>query len=211
MIFTIPLRRAMVTNSDLPYPEGLAAAEVLRVGSDVRGETASEAGDAREGLMAVIYGALASAGLAALAATRIAAGEVQSYFRIGNSATGYDIGLSLALFGAGHLVGLSVGLALLLGVAIAWGGAVPILTAMTHMAAGQSVADFAGADLVEQGALHGRRRDRRLGLVDAGQAGRPVATGLAATLANARSRGEIQPDRQGPVAAFDRAAGPSAA
>ena len=30
MLFTIPLRRAMVTTSDLPYPEGVAAAEVLR-------------------------------------------------------------------------------------------------------------------------------------------------------------------------------------
>ena len=33
VLFTIPLRRALVTNSDLPYPEGVAAAEVLKVGS----------------------------------------------------------------------------------------------------------------------------------------------------------------------------------
>ena len=64
----------------------------------------------------------------------IAAAEVQTYFRVGKGASGYDIGLSLALFGAGHLVGISVGMALLLGVVIAWGGAVPILTAMTAMA-----------------------------------------------------------------------------
>ena len=42
VLFTIPLRRALVTTSDLPYPEGVAAAEVLKVGSGRRGETADE-------------------------------------------------------------------------------------------------------------------------------------------------------------------------
>ena len=74
VLFTIPLRRALVTNSDLPYPEGVAAAEVLKVGSGTRGETKDETGEAREGLVAVILGSVASAGLAILTATRIAAG-----------------------------------------------------------------------------------------------------------------------------------------
>ena len=55
VVFTIPLRRALVTNSDLPYPEGVAAAEVLKVGAGTRGETKDEAkadtGEAREGLV----------------------------------------------------------------------------------------------------------------------------------------------------------------
>src|SRR5712671_4982138 len=42
VVFTIPLRRALVTTSDLPYPEGVAAAEVLKVGSGTRGETKDE-------------------------------------------------------------------------------------------------------------------------------------------------------------------------
>ena len=54
VLFTIPLRRALVTTSDLPYPEGVAAAEVLKVGSGTRGETKDETGEAREGLMAVV-------------------------------------------------------------------------------------------------------------------------------------------------------------
>lgn len=49
VVFTIPLRRALVTNSDLPYPEGVAAAEVLKVGSGTRGETKDDTGEAREG------------------------------------------------------------------------------------------------------------------------------------------------------------------
>jgi len=132
VLFTIPLRRTLVTHSDLPYPEGVAAAEVLIVGAEAR-EAGSDT-QSREGLLAVIYGALASAGLAALAATRIAAGEIQNNFRLGAGGSGYDIGFSLALFGAGQLVGLSVGMALLLGLVIAWGAIVPILTAMVPAA-----------------------------------------------------------------------------
>ena len=32
VMYSVPLRRALVTGADLPYPEGLAAAEVLKVG-----------------------------------------------------------------------------------------------------------------------------------------------------------------------------------
>src|SRR4030095_8625840 len=119
VLFTIPLRRALVTHSDLPYPEGVAAAEVLKVGSGRRGETKDDAGEAREGLMAVIYGWGASAGLAIFSSTRIAAGAISGFFRVGATAgSGYDVAFSLALLGAGHLVGLSVGLAMLTGLLI---------------------------------------------------------------------------------------------
>jgi len=141
VLFTIPLRRALVTTSDLPYPEGVAAAEVLRVGSGTRGETKDDTGEAREGLTAVILGSIASAGLAIIAATRVAAGQVTGFFRIGAmAASGYDFAWSLALLGAGHLVGLSVGLAMLVGLVIAWGIAVPILTSMQSAAEGVTLA-----------------------------------------------------------------------
>ena len=126
VLFTIPLRRALVTNSDLPYPEGVAAAEVLRVGSDAREHNPH----AREGLIAVIYGSLASAGLAIIIAMRLAADSAQGFFRAGAGASGFGFSWSLALVGAGHLVGISVGIAMFLGILIAWAGAVPILTAM---------------------------------------------------------------------------------
>jgi len=127
VVFTIPLRRALVTNSDLPYPEGVAGAEVLRAGSEAR----SDSPYARESLTALILGSLSSAGLAIVAAVRLAADGAQGFFRLGTGATGYGFSFSLALFGAGHLVGISVGAAMLLGIAIAWLGAVPILTAIT--------------------------------------------------------------------------------
>jgi putative OPT family oligopeptide transporter len=127
VLFTIPLRRALVTHSDLPYPEGIASAEVLRAGSDARAHNP----EAREGLMAVIYGSLASAGLALATAMRLAMDGAQGFFRLGAGATGYSFSFSIALFGAGHLVGISVGAAMVLGIAIAWLGAVPVLTALT--------------------------------------------------------------------------------
>ena len=131
VLFTIPLRRALVVAANLPYPEGVAAAEVLKVGSGLH-EQGSHAGQgmAREGLLAIIVGSVASAGLAIFTATRLAGGEVQNFFRLGvSSATGYMFPFSLALLGAGHLVGLSVGLAMFIGLIIAWGVAIPILTA----------------------------------------------------------------------------------
>lgn len=129
VLFTIPLRRALVTHSDLPYPEGVAAAEVLKVGSGARGDANTDPAEAREGLTAVVLGAVASAGLAIIAATRVVAAEIFGVFRVaGGAASGYNIAWSLALFGAGHLVGLAVGLAMLTGLLIAWVGAVPILT-----------------------------------------------------------------------------------
>lgn len=131
VLFTIPLRRALVTNSDLPYPEGVAAAEVLKVGSSARGEGAADATEAREGLTAVVLGTAASAGLAIVAAMRVVAAEISGVFRLGaTAASGYSIAWSLALFGAGHLVGLAVGMAMLAGLLIAWVIAVPILTSM---------------------------------------------------------------------------------
>ena len=195
VLFTIPLRRALVTNSDLPYPEGVAAAEVLKVGSGTRGETKDETGEAREGLIAVILGSVASAGLAILTATRIAAATVGGFFRVGAAAsTGYDIAFSLALVGAGHLVGLSVGLAMLTGLIIAWAIAVPILTSMQPPAEGATLAAhtlgiwrtqvrFIGAGAIAIAAIYTLAR-----------LAKPVVGGLVSTLASSRTT-EREDDR----------------
>src|ERR671934_322577 len=188
VLFTIPLRRALVTTSDLPYPEGVAAAEVLRVGSGTRGETKDETGEAREGLVAVILGSVASAGFAIVTATRIAAGEVTGFFRLGGTAsTGYNIAWSLALLGAGHLVGLSVGMAMLVGQIISWVIAVPILTSARPAAAGVTLAAhtttiwrtevrFIGAGAIAIAAIYTLAR-----------LAKPVVGGLVSTLAASRA------------------------
>ena len=195
VLFTIPLRRALVTNSDLPYPEGVAAAEVLKVGSGTRGETKDETGEAREGLIAVILGSVASAGLAIVTATRIAAAGATGFFRVGALASsGYNVAWSLALLGAGHLVGLSVGMAMLTGLVIAWGVAVPILTSMQPAAAGVDLAThtlrvwstqvrFIGAGAIAIAAIYTLTR-----------LAKPVVGGLVSTLVSSRSAG-VREDR----------------
>jgi putative OPT family oligopeptide transporter len=191
VLFTIPLRRALVTNSDLPYPEGVAAAEVLKVGSGARGETKDETGEAREGLVAVILGSVASAGLAILTATRIAAGQVTGFFRIGAMASsGYDIAFSLALVGAGHLVGLSVGMAMLTGLVIAWAIAVPILTSMQPAAEGVALGAHTIAIWRTQVRFIGAGAIAIAAIFTLAKLARPVVGGLVSTLASSRSDGE---------------------
>jgi len=144
VMYTVPLRRALVTNSPLPYPEGVAAAEVLKVGSGVRGESPEAEADGRRGLVAIVLGSLGSALFAMAVGARLLAGEVATFFRIGAGATGFGASMSLALFGAGHLMGVAVGMAMLTGVVIAWGIAVPILTTL-YPDASVSAADAAQA------------------------------------------------------------------
>jgi putative OPT family oligopeptide transporter len=188
VLFTIPLRRSLVTTSDLPYPEGVAAAEVLKVGSGTRGETKDETGEAREGLIAIVLGSVASAGLAIFAATRIAAAQIQSYVALtARVASGYDVAFSLALFGAGHLVGLSVGMAMLTGLLIAWVGGVPILTYLQPLADGVTLADHADAIWRRQVRFIGAGCIGIAAIWTLAKLARPVVGGLVATLASSRA------------------------
>jgi putative OPT family oligopeptide transporter len=188
VLFTIPLRRALVTTSDLPYPEGVAAAEVLKVGSGARGEGKADAGEAREGLLAVIYGSVASAGLAIFSSTRIAAAGVAGFFGLGGSAgSGYDVAFSLALVGAGHLVGLSVGIAMLAGLLIAWAGAVPILTHLQPVAAGMDLATHTENIWRHQVRFIGAGAIAVAAIWTLAKLAKPVVGGLVSTIASSRA------------------------
>ena len=146
VMYTIPLRRALVTDSDLPYPEGVACAEVLKVGSGAARDAdieAVETGGA--GLKAVLVGALTSAAFYLVVQTKIFTSDVVRYFRFGKSqASGFDFSLSFALFAIGHLVGPAVGIAMLIGALIGWGWAVPHFL-LLHPAAGSAAAAAQGA------------------------------------------------------------------
>ncbi len=188
VVFTIPLRRALVTNSDLPYPEGVAAAEVLKVGSGTRGDTKDDTGEAREGLTAVMLGSVASAGLAIVSGTRIIAGEFAGVIRLGATAsTGYDIAWSLALLGAGQLVGLSVGMAMLVGQIISWVIAVPILTSMQPATVGQTLAAHTTAIWSTQVRFIGAGTIGVAAIYTLLMLAKPVVGGLVSTLAAARA------------------------
>ena len=138
VMYSIPLRRALVTNSDLPYPEGVACAEVLKVGSSGSADVASNVEQGRAGLLAVLWGSIVSAAFALIIQTQIFASDVAQNFRIGKkgAVSGYDFSLSFLLLGIGHLVGLSVGIAMAVGALIGWGWGVPhyaqVVTGLIH-------------------------------------------------------------------------------
>jgi putative OPT family oligopeptide transporter len=129
VMYTIPLRRALVTNSDLPYPEGVAAAEVLKVGSGTDHGAAAE-GTAVEtgsaGLKTMVAGSAVSAIFPLGIGAKFFSDSFNRFWKISPVAgTGVGGSYSLALIGAGHLMGPIVGLSMLVGIIIAWGGFVP--------------------------------------------------------------------------------------
>jgi len=151
VLFSVPLRRALVSDSPLPFPEGVAAAEVLKVGEASR---SGQAGS-RAGLTAIIAGSAVSGGFALLTALKLAAADAAGFFRVGAGVSGFNPGFQFALLGAGHLVGISVGMAMALGLVIAWGIAVPWLSAIAPQVAGVTAEDLANDVWVHQVRLLG--------------------------------------------------------
>ena len=129
VMYSVPLRRALVTGSDLPYPEGVAAAEVLKVGAGVGGVEEN-----RRGLAAIVVSSLVAAAYAILAQTRLVAADAARTFKLGAGATTLSTSLSMALIGVGHLVGLGVGIAMLVGMILSWFILVPWQTSMLDVA-----------------------------------------------------------------------------
>ena len=140
VMYSIPLRRAMVVHSDLVFPEGVAAAEVLRVGS----RTAQAAAAGEPGLPDILLGGGVAALFSLLSGgLKLLADAASWWFAAGGAVFRLATGFSLALVGAGYLIGIVAGLAMLLGVLIAWGVAVPALTMAAVRPDGASLSAFA--------------------------------------------------------------------
>jgi len=139
VMYSVPLRRALVTGSDLPYPEGVAAAEVLKVGAGVGG-----AEENKRGLAAIVISSLVAAAYAILAQTRILAADAAKTFKFGAGATSVSTSLSMALIGVGHLVGLGVGIAMLVGMILSWFVLVPWQSGLAGVASAADVEAVVG-------------------------------------------------------------------
>ncbi|MDD7466026.1 MAG: oligopeptide transporter, OPT family [Actinomycetaceae bacterium] len=181
--YSIPLRRALVTGSDLPYPEGVAAAEVLKVG-----DTHGSAEENRRGLLIIVWGGIASAGYSLLAALKAVAGSLSFPFRVGAGATMVGGSLSLALVGVGHLVGPAVGIAMTVGFVTAYGVLLPVLT-VSKLAAGSGelgdiVSSVFGQDvrMIGAGAMAVAAVWTLLKIIG------PIITGIKESLASSRKR-----------------------
>ena len=145
VMYSVPLRRALVTGSDLPYPEGVAAAEVLKVGAGVGG-----AEENRRGLKMIVWSSIVSAAYAILAQTRLLATEASRTFGFAGGATTVTTSLSMALIGVGHLVGMAVGIAMLVGLIISWFVLVPWQVGLAGIGSPADLADLVGATFREK-------------------------------------------------------------
>ena len=135
VLFTIPLRRAMVVNSDLPYPEGVAAAEILKAGNNDESDS---------GVKDIAYGGIFAGTVAFLTnALRVMSDSASAWFSNGKAVFQLPMGFSLALVGAGYLIGIVGGLAMLFGTFLAWGVAVPYFTATGDMPTDASIMSYA--------------------------------------------------------------------
>jgi len=128
VLFTVPLRRALIINAKLTYPEGVATAAVLRAGDEAKQEKSTEN----------------SGGLGTIALTSLAGGlmklfqqgfgmwhvEAASARAIGGSIFGIGTDLSPALISVGYIVGRNIGILVVAGGLISWAFAIPIYSAM---------------------------------------------------------------------------------
>jgi len=145
VLFTIPLRRSLIVEQQLAFPEGKATAEVLKVGDDPSGGIKFLA-------WAAVAGALIKFGSTGL---KLWAGTAQAARYIGQSTIGYvGINLSPALISVGYIVGLNISILVFAGGFISWYIAIPVFStflldtspALAEMhAAGTSAEELAGA------------------------------------------------------------------
>ena len=137
--YSVPLRRVMVVGSNLPFPEGVAAAEVLRAGHKDEEKTGD--GGSESGLKELGLSAAAAAGLTLLTnGFKLLPDKLAGSITYGGAVFQMGGSLSLALIGVGYLVRIGACLALFLGLFIAWGVAVPLLMTMEPSSAGDPVA-----------------------------------------------------------------------
>ena len=122
VLFSVPLRRTMIVEDPLPFPEGKAAAEVLKAGENPGPGLKILA-------MSAAIGALVK--LAAASGLRMIPDSwAQAGFFANNKVLAYlGTNLSPALLGVGYIVGLNIGIVVLSGAVLSWHIAIPIYNA----------------------------------------------------------------------------------
>ncbi|GHB98483.1 OPT family oligopeptide transporter [Thermomonas carbonis] len=121
VLFSVPLRRSMIVEDPLPFPEGKAAAEVLKAGENPGPGLKILAFSAALG---ALIKAAAASGMKLIPDTAAGAGFFGKYL-------GYmGTNLSPALLGVGYIVGLNIGIVVLSGSILSWHIAIPIYHAM---------------------------------------------------------------------------------
>ncbi|MEX2122638.1 MAG: oligopeptide transporter, OPT family [Woeseia sp.] len=117
VLFSVPLRRSLIVDQGLAFPEGKAAAEVLKTGENPA-----------QGLK-ILGGAAALGGVMKLAAgsgLRLISDTAAGAAWVGKGIAYVGTNLSPALLGVGYIVGLNIGIVVLAGSVIAWNIGIPI-------------------------------------------------------------------------------------
>ena len=140
VLFTIPLRRALILEAGLKFPEGVATGEVLKAGS--------EGGKGIKAIaIAGVAGALLKLGQTGL---QVIGDRVSGSVTAGRSVFGVGSDLSVALLAVGYIVGLNIAVLVFAGGLISWAIGIPLFTAMADPATLQSIAgDASGYGLAE--------------------------------------------------------------
>lgn len=132
VLFTIPLRRALIVESDLQFPEGVATGEVLKAGTQ-----------GGQGIKQIAFAALAAAFLKlGQSGLKIFSGSVGGSVKAGKSIFGFGSDLSVALLGVGYIVGLNIATLVFAGGLISWLFGIPIYMAVASPA---EVAEIVGS------------------------------------------------------------------
>ena len=118
VLFSIPIRRVLMQESSLKFPEGRAIAELLKVGSHKK-----------FGLREMVWGSGVGGLLELLqSGFKIIAEGTQVFFAKGSSLFGFGVGFSATMLGAGYLIGFTVGISFLIGAIINWVVCLPVLS-----------------------------------------------------------------------------------
>ncbi|HVI57420.1 MAG TPA: oligopeptide transporter, OPT family [Luteimonas sp.] len=155
VLFSVPLRRTMIVEDPLPFPEGKAAAEVLKAGENP-GPGLRILGMA--GAIGAIVKLAAASGLRMIPDSAIGGGFLGKYL-------GYmGTGLSPALLGVGYIVGLNVGIVVVSGSILSFNIAIPIYHAFFLDSDPALAASIAGAGAVDAAGAIWSAKIRYLGV-----------------------------------------------
>ena len=117
VLFSIPLRRVLVNEPILKFPEGRAIAEVLKSTSE------------KVGIRDIVLGGAIGAFLELLqVGFKVIASSWCYWFVAKRSLFGFGAGFSATMIGAGYLVGYDMALSIFLGAVISWLIALPIVS-----------------------------------------------------------------------------------
>jgi putative OPT family oligopeptide transporter len=118
VLYTIPLRRSLIIEEKLAFPEGVATAEVLQVGDTGAG--------LRYLAMAGLLGSLAKLSSTGL---KLWSETAQAGMFLGGKTIAYvGINLSPALLSVGYIVGVNIAILVFVGGAISWYVAIPLFS-----------------------------------------------------------------------------------